>query len=147
MQIDTKYLGKMEIDEEKIIHFETGIPGFLDEKDFIVLDIPDNDVLQLLQSLHTPSLAFFITNPHQFDPSYNFNLSENVIEMLRIKEKEEVVIFAIMTIRDPFKQSTINFKAPIVVNHRKKLGKQIILNDQQYEMRAAISSFEEKRDE
>lgn len=147
MQIDTKYLGKMEIDEEKIIHFETGIPGFLDEKDFIVLDIPDNNVLQLLQSLHTPSLAFFITNPHQFDPSFYFNLSENVIEMLRIKEKEEVVIFAIMTIRDPFKQSTINFKAPIVINHRTKLGKQIILNDAQYEMRATISSFEEMRDD
>jgi|SRR5690625_279456 len=147
MQIDTKYLGKMEIDKDKIIHFETGIPGFLDEKDFIVLDIPDNNILQLLQSLHTPSLAFFITNPHQFDPLYNFNLSQNVIDVLRIKEKEEVVIFVIMTIRDPFRESTINFKAPIVINHRTKLGKQIILNDEQYEMRAKISSFEEKRDE
>src|SRR5699024_8080870 len=123
MQIDTKYLGKMEIDEEKIIHFDTGIPGFLDEKDFIVLDIPDNDVLQLLQSMHTHSLAFVLTNPHQFDPSYYFNLSENVSEMLRIKEKEEVVIFTIMTSRDPFKQSTIKFNEPIVINHRTKLGK------------------------
>lgn len=147
MQIETKYLGKMEIDKNKAIHFETGIPGFLDEKDFIVLDIPENDVLQLLQSLHTPSLAFVITNPHQFDQSYHFHLADNVIDTLQIKEKAEVVIFTIMTIRDPFNQSTINFKAPIVINHQTKLGKQIILNDQQYDMRAVISSFEEKRDD
>lgn len=145
MQIETKYLGKMEIDKDKIIHFESGIPGFLDEKDFIVLDIPGNELLQILQSLHTPSLAFFITNPHQFNQAYHFSITDNVIDTLQIKAETEVVILNIMTIREPFNQSTINFKAPIVINHRTNLGKQIILNEQQYEMRVEISSFEEKR--
>lgn len=146
MQIETKHLGQMTIDESKIIHFEAGIPGFLDEKEFIVLDIPGNDLLQILQSLHTPSLAFFITNPHQFDETYHFSLTDNVVDTLQIKEEKDIVIFNIMTIREPFNESTINFKAPIVINHRTKLGKQIILNDQEYEMRVAISFFEEMRE-
>lgn len=146
MQIKTKYLGEMEIDEEKVIHFETGIPGFLNENKFIILDIPGNDVLQLLQSLHTPNLAFFITNPHQFDPAYHFKLSDNVLETLKITSKEEVVILSIMTINEPFQKSTINLQAPIVINYRTKLGKQIILNDEKHSMKTAITfSSEEKR--
>ena len=140
MIIETKYLGKVDIDEEKIILFENGIPGFIDEKEFIILDIPGNDVLQLLQSLRSPNLAFFIANPHQFDPSYQFRLPESVLETLQITTEEEVIILSIMTINEPFHTSTINLQAPIIINYRTRLGKQIILNDERYSMKTAISS-------
>lgn len=139
MLIETKYLGEMNINEEKIIFFETGIPGFLDEKEFIILDIPDNDVLQLLQSLRTPNLAFFITNPHQFDEAYHFTLTDSVLETLQITSEKEIVILSIMTINEPFQASTINLQAPIIINSRRRLGKQVILNDDRYSMKAAIA--------
>lgn len=140
MVIETKYLGKMDIDEEKIILFENGIPGFIDEKEFIILDIPGNDLLQLLQSLRSPHLAFFIANPHQFDQSYHFILPESVLEALQITTEEEVIILSIMTINEPFHTSTINLQAPIIINYRTRLGKQIILNEERFSMKTAISS-------
>jgi len=140
MLIETKYFGEMEIDEEKVIRFDSGIPGFLDEKEFIILDIPGNEVIQIMQSFHTPSLAFFIANPHQFYQEYHFTLRDNVMEALNIASEEEIVILSIMTINEPFEKSTINLQAPIVINHRTKLGKQIILNDERYAMKTAIIS-------
>jgi|SRR5690625_80037 len=140
MLIETKYFGEMEIDEEKVIHFDSGIPGFLDEKEFIILDIPGNEVIQIMQSFHTPSLAFFIANPHQFHQEYHFTLPDNVMEALNIATEEEIVILSIMTINEPFEKSTINLQAPIVINYRTKLGKQIILNDERYAMKTAIIS-------
>lgn len=148
MRIDTKYLGEMDIDEEKTIHFETGLPGFLEEKEFIILDIPGNDLLQLLQSLHTPNLAFFIANPHQFEQTYHFKLSDSTVEYLNITSEEEVVILSILTVNDPFEKSTINLQAPIVINSKTKQGKQIILNDEKYDMKTpiAFSKKEERGD-
>lgn len=140
MLVDTKYLGKQEIQEEMIIHFETGIPGFKGEKQFVILDIPGNNVLQMMQSLHDSNLAFFITNPHDFYRDYSFNLDESVIESLAIKEEKDIVIFVIMTVKKPFEKSTLNLQAPVIINSVKKLGKQFILNDEGYPLKAAIQS-------
>ena len=37
MVIQTKYFGEIQIDETKVIHFEQGIFGFEDQKEFAVL--------------------------------------------------------------------------------------------------------------
>lgn len=139
MKIETKYLGEMEIDESKIIHFESGLPGFLDEKSFVVLDIPGNNVLQILQSVTTPELAFIVTNPHYFYEDYEFKLEDSIVELLGIKKKEEIVVMSILTVRDPFPTSTINLKAPLIINWANKRGKQVVLNDEKYSMKASIS--------
>ena len=45
----TKYLGETEIDEDKIITFSQGLPGFPDEREFAILDLPGNEVFHVLQ--------------------------------------------------------------------------------------------------
>ena len=37
MKIDTRYFGEVEIGEEKILHFEQGLFGFEEYKDFTIL--------------------------------------------------------------------------------------------------------------
>lgn len=139
MLVETKYLGEMEIDEEKIIQFASGLPGFQDETKFVVLDIPGNELLQILQSIETPDLAFFVTSPHYFYKDYTFKLDEHIVEALKITNQKEVVILSIMTIKEPFSSSTINLQAPIIINSAAKSGKQFILNDEKYTMQAGIS--------
>lgn len=139
MLVETKYLGEMEIDEEKTIQFASGLPGFHDETRFAILDIPGNELLQILQSIETPSLAFFVTSPHYFYKDYEFKLDDHIIDALQITEQKDVVILSIMTIKEPFSASTINLKAPIIINSAKKSGKQFILNDDKYTMQAKIS--------
>ncbi|MBO1001544.1 flagellar assembly protein FliW [Pseudogracilibacillus auburnensis] len=139
MLVKTKYFDEMEIDERKIITFGSGLPGFLEERQFIVLDIPGNNLLQILQSIHTPSLAFFVTNPHYFYDDYEFSLDEHIVESLEIIDEKDVVILSIMTMKEPFHLSTINLQAPLIINSNKKYGKQFILNDEKYSMKATIS--------
>ncbi|WP_186441844.1 flagellar assembly protein FliW, partial [Bacillus licheniformis] len=43
-----------------------------------------------------------------------------------------VEVMAILTIEEPFEKSTANLMAPIVVNRRKMLAKQVILHDSSY---------------
>src|SRR5699024_10408089 len=122
----------------KVIHFPTGLPGFQDESSFVLLDIPNNEVLQILQSVQTPELAFIVANPHDFYKDYAFKLDEPTLDALQIKEGKEIVILSIMTIQEPFSESTINLKAPIIIHANKRLGKQCILNDDKYDLKANI---------
>ncbi|WP_413088207.1 flagellar assembly protein FliW [Terribacillus sp. 179-K 1B1 HS] len=129
MKIETKYFGKMTINEEKIIRFEKGLPGFYDEKTFVLIDFPDNPVFQILQSTTTAVVAFVVASPYRFQMDYTFDLSEQTKEDLGITKPEEVKILSILTLRDPFIDSTINLQAPLVINAESLIGEQIILND------------------
>lgn len=142
MKLRTKYLGEVEADKEKIIRFPKGIPGFLDETEFVILDLPNNSAFQLLQSVKTEDLAFVITNPYLFVQEYTFNLDDNLIESLEIKEQEEVAVYTIITVRKPFKESTMNLRAPIIINTTTKCAKQYILNDSIYSSKKPITLSE-----
>lgn len=138
--IDTKYLGKIEIEKKQIIQFPFGLPGFIEEEEFVILDIPGNEAFQTLQSVATPSLAFIVTNPYQFYLDYTFKLDEQILESLAIESEEDVVVFSIVTLKSPFKTSTLNLKAPIIINSTEKQGKQYILNKDDYSTKAPIVS-------
>ncbi|WP_221566968.1 flagellar assembly protein FliW [Alkalihalobacillus sp. TS-13] len=134
MKIGTKYFGDVEIEEKEILEFVQGLPGFIDENQFVVLSFADEDTpLSILQSLKTPNLAFVITNPFLFFQDYEFNIPNAVTDQLAIKDEKEVAVFVILTVQDLFEKTTANLKAPIVVNVENGSGKQIVLNDDQYQ--------------
>lgn len=142
MHIQTKYLGNIEIDKERIIQFPEGLPGFINEKNFVLLHIPGNDIFQTLQSVNTPTLAFIITNPYQFYKEYVFDLDGATVEKLQVNQPEDVAVYVIVTVKDPFHSSTLNLKAPLLVHSLNKQGKQYILDRDDYSAKAPLVSPE-----
>lgn len=138
--IDTKYLGSIEIEKKQIIQFPSGLPGFIEEVEFVILDIPGNPAFQTLQSIVTPGLAFIVTNPYQFYLDYTFKLDEQILGSLAIENEQDVVVLSIVTLKSPFKTSTLNLKAPIIIHSTHKQGKQYILNKDEYLTKAPIVS-------
>lgn len=140
MDIQTKYLGEVSIDESSIIQFHNGIPGFFDEKQFVLLDLPGNPAFHILQSVLDQHIAFILTDPFNFYQSYTFELDDKTIENLSIQSQEEVAVFSIVTLKQPFEQSTINLKAPIIINSKDKYGKQLILHQGDFPSKASLTS-------
>lgn len=138
MEIETKYLGKTTIDEHKTIIFEEGLPGFEDETKFVLLDLANNPMFQILQSIKTKNLAFFVVNPYLFYDHYSIHINQSVQEKLQIENEKDVVVLAILTIKEPFSKSTVNLKAPLIINLANRHGKQYILKDDQFSMRTKI---------
>jgi|SRR5690606_6075132 len=138
MNIQTKYLGEVEISTQQIIQFSFGLPGFLDEKEFVLLEIPGNPVFQFLQSVQSKDIAFVVANPYHFYKDYRFELDEPTIDALQIESEKDVIVLTIVTVKDPFNSSTINLKAPLIINQQKLLGKQYILNSDEYDSKAFI---------
>ncbi|MFZ7101352.1 MAG: flagellar assembly protein FliW [Peptococcaceae bacterium] len=133
MLFKTKHFGEVEIDESRIIHFPQGIMAFEEMKKFFIIENENKDVpFAWLQSVEDGELAFVIINPFLFRPDYELDIPEAVVEELKIAETEDVAIFAIVVVPEDLKKTTANLLAPLVINTKNLLGKQIILNDKRY---------------
>ncbi|MFB5282823.1 flagellar assembly protein FliW [Peribacillus sp. Hz7] len=134
MKILTKFHGEIEINEEDIYIFESGIPGFLEEKQFSLLTL-DETPFFVLQSITKPEVAFIMTNPFELFSTYEVNLPDEVLADLQIQSEQDVAVFTILSVREPFEKTTANLQAPIILNHTKKLGKQYIMKTNNYTTR------------
>ena len=132
MKIKTKYHGETEIKKENIIHFPLGIPSFLEEKHFILLPFSDDTPFYILQSTLTENVAFVAINPFEYFQQYEFEINDSTKELLEIESQEDVLILSFLTVADPFEKTTANLQAPLVINVKKKIGKQMVLNEGVY---------------
>ncbi|WPK12413.1 flagellar assembly protein FliW [Lysinibacillus louembei] len=143
MNIETKFLGQVEIDEQNILTFETGLPGFLDVHKFVLLPLDADLPLVVLQSVEQQQLGFVLAYPFAFKKDYIFEISEEEKIDLQVEEEEDVIAYTIVTLKETFSESTMNLLAPIIINTKKKLGKQIVLQDsKRYPLRYPIGSME-----
>ncbi|KMY55508.1 flagellar assembly protein FliW [Bacillus sp. FJAT-27231] len=138
MKIETKYHGQVEIEKEAILAFHHGIPGFVEEKQFTLLAFSDNDAFFVLQSMKTPQLGFIIANPFAFFPDYDIELDNATVEALELQKPEDAAVYTILTVREPFNETTANLQAPVVINMSNRKAKQAILNENRYHTRHLI---------
>ena len=138
MKINTKYHGAVEIEENEILRFEKGIPGFPDEKQFVLIPLSDDDTFFVMQSLGKMELAFVISSPFSFFREYDFKLEESVVEELELGSEKEVSVFAILTVQDPFENTTANLQAPVIINLKNRKAKQVILHNEQFSTKHPI---------
>lgn len=143
MNIKTKFFGSVEIKEEEILTFEEGILGFPDIRKFVLLPLDTDLPLVVLQSIEQQELGFVIAYPFAFKKDYSFDLGNEEKTALGVEQEEEVVTYTIVTLKETFNESTTNLLAPLVINMKKKLGKQIVLQDNsKYSLRHPISVVE-----
>ncbi|MCP8617600.1 flagellar assembly protein FliW [Salirhabdus salicampi] len=146
MKIQTVYFDEVEVNEDKIITFPFGLPGFQNERQFIVMDIPENPMFSVLQSVTNPDLAFIISSPYVIEHNYEFDLDETTVQQLAITSVEDVSVFSIVTMKETFEQSTINLQAPVIVNVKNNMGKQVVLNESRYHTKHPITSTKESEE-
>ncbi|TCS83318.1 flagellar assembly protein FliW [Tepidibacillus fermentans] len=139
-KIETTRFGRVKYNEEDIIHFENGIPGFEKEQLFLLIQPDVDQPYAFLQSIQTSDLAFVIVNPFIFYPNYEFDLDEQSKEELEINHVEDITVWGILSIPEDFKKTTINLKAPVIINVKNRKGKQVILHDTLYEIKTPLFS-------
>lgn len=132
-KIYTKYHGEVEINESDIVTFEGGIPGFEEEKTYSLLPLSEDQVYVVLQSTVTPELAFVITDPFIHFKEYEFSLPDETISQLRIESENDVSVYVVLTVKENISDTTANLLAPLVINTKHNLAKQVVLHDSRYE--------------
>ncbi len=142
MKIETKFFGIQEINEQEIIDFKHGIPGFEDIYKYYVTEYSPGSPFKVMQAIENPGLAFILIQFGDVIPGYAIDLGDEVTGELKLEKPEDAMVYAIVSIPGELAKATVNLAAPLVINTRIKLGKQIILNNPAYGLRHPL--FEEK---
>lgn len=146
MELETKYFGLIRCDEGSVLHFQDGLFGFEEEKEFVLLPFEGGDeTLLCFQSVKTPMLAFTAMNPFFLDKNYAPILPRKELEGFGVSKSEDLCYYSLCVVKNPVSASTINLKCPIVLHDETRVAKQVIL--EQYEMRHLLSDFSVKREE
>jgi flagellar assembly factor FliW len=138
MEIQTKYLGTIEVEEKQIIRFPQGLPAFEDQQQFVFLPFDEDGTFFYMQSLQNEQLCLIVCNPFQFFPNYQIDLGEQECKLLEVKGPDDVALMAILTIPEDFRKTTANLLAPLVINTRTNLGLQFIPTDSDYNTKEYI---------
>ncbi len=128
MRICNTKLGDVEFDNDRVITFAEGLPGFADARRFVLLDVRPGSSYKWLLSLDRPELALVVADPFAFFPGYEAPLDDRELAALLYAENDVLAVLAVATIRGRRKEdTTFNLRAPIVVNMRTLAGRQVIL--------------------
>lgn len=131
--LKSERFGELHIDENEIISFPHGIPGIPFER-FIIRECLDP--VKWLISVEDPDVAMLIVSPFKFFPTYGFELSEEIASVLKAEKEEELEVYvALLKYNDAV---AANLKSPFVINKNKKIGVQILLEDERYSFKEPI---------
>ena len=147
MKIKTSRFGEVEIDESTTITFTQGPIGFSEFQKYVRLSnqLGESTPFRWLQSTESDDMAFVIVDPLSFMPEYKINVKKDETEDLNIEDGDEISVVTVVVIPEVVKDMTANLRAPIIINETKKLAKQLILNDTDYDLRYKIMHEMQKR--
>jgi len=140
MMIETSRFGSISVSENDIITFPEGMLGFSKIDQYVLIERGDDSLFMWLQALKKPSVAFPLLEPQILEKTYKVEMLEEDLKVLQLKDLKHAKVFSIITIPTDPSKMTANLKAPVVINVKKRLAKQVILHDQDYPIRKAIFS-------
>ncbi|WP_088187770.1 flagellar assembly protein FliW [Desulfosporosinus sp. FKA] len=135
-------------DKDNIYYFAQGIPGFEFNKEFRFVEEKGIPFAQLI-SVEEERIGFILIRPGLLFPDYRVDVDSENEEILRFNvmrnktdsisvppdgnPNDHVDVWAIVTLdRRDMAKSTVNLKAPILLNTKHKVGVQVILADERY---------------
>lgn len=133
---------ELDIAHNDVVTFEQGLVGMEDLRQFTIVADTRLAPCAWLQSIEDPTLAFVIIAPTLLLPEYAAEISGDDAYQLELEDADDADVWSIVTIIGDPRLSTVNLLAPVIVNRKRGLGKQVILSDARYSLRHPLVSSE-----
>ena len=124
--------------ESEVLSFPWGLPGFASLHRFLALSLEGQEKFIWLQSLDDPSIALPTGDPWLIFPDYEPKLPPYATGSLDLQLPEDFVTLCVVVVSPGAAEMTMNLLAPIIVNIRTKVGRQVALETGGYSVRTPI---------
>jgi flagellar assembly factor FliW len=112
----------------KTFDFKGSILGFENLNQFMVMQVEEGDgTFAYLQSIEDEHAGFLVISPFTLYKDYTFEIEDKDRVFIDAQVQDEVAVLTIVTLREPFHKSATNLLAPLILNVRNGLGRQIVL--------------------
>lgn len=129
----------MTLPADKIITFPEGLPGLEGVRRFCLVSLGADAPFDVLQAVDNPDIRLVTLDPFRWYPGYAVDLPDAEVEALDLRAPEEAIVRAVVVVRKPLERSTVNLMAPIVINGRTRVGRQVVLHDSPYSLRHPLT--------
>ncbi len=128
------------VEKTKILEFVKPLLGFNDLKKYCILNINKEKNLPffILQSIENDKLCFIVADPNYFFQDYAAGITDEDKELIELKDKADAIIFVIVTVLKDLYSSTVNLKAPLIINVKNRKAIQTVLNDDLYPVKQKL---------
>jgi flagellar assembly factor FliW len=121
----------------KII-FEKGLPGFENYKSFTISKVEGDSRFKIINSTEEENIGFIAISPFDIKKDYEIRLDDETIKLLEIETPKDVLVLNLVTLGKTLAESTVNLKAPVIINIKNNKGKQLILQNDKYEIKEPL---------
>lgn len=102
-----------------------------------------DELFSTMQDTENENISFTLVTPYLLR-EYSFDLPAAIKALLEVGEESQISVFNILVIQKPLEKSTINFLAPIIINHDNNKLAQAVLDPKSHPdfgMAETIESF------
>ena len=135
MLIQTSRFGEIEIEENQVINFPSGLIGFSEDRRFVVREDEAASPFRWLQAVDNHALAFVMIEPHVSVSNYELELTKDNLKKIKAESIKDLSVFALVTMAKNMEDVTVNLQGPLLFNLEKRLGLQFIIQDGKYSTR------------
>jgi len=121
-----------------MIEFVQPMPGFPAHRAFALVRLDDSGVLTELRSLSDDRLRFVVVPSAAFRPDYAPVIDDEAVAELAIDAATDVLVLLVLTAAGTLADTTVNLKAPILVNLRTNAAMQVVLDDPSLDVHAPL---------
>lgn len=122
------------------LRFVSPMPG-LDAYQCFTLTSIDDGPVYWLQCDQVPAIAMPVAEAYMVDVDYAFDLSSHDQRLLAIERPEDARVLVVLTVSQPQGEITANLMAPVVINRRLGLARQVILDGGRYGLRHPVKTL------
>jgi len=140
MRINTKIFGEIEIADDKIIHFPSGIIGFPELTDFALVHDEEKGIgaIHWMQSVQEPAFAMPVIDPLIVCPDYNPEVDDELLRPLGELIPDEMLVLVTVTVPSDLTQMSVNLRGPLIVNAAEKKACQVIIEGEGYAVKYPV---------
>jgi flagellar assembly factor FliW len=144
MTFSSAHFGPIVVDEESVIDFPGGLPGFEERRRFLPLQAPDQSGLVFLQSLECGELCFLALPVQTVRPDYKVILTAEDRQTLALAGAgapvigRDIVALAILSLTEG-QEPTVNLRSPVVIHIDTRVAVQAIRPDESYACREPLT--------
>lgn len=111
-----------------VIEFVAPMPGFPDDRRFVLVRLDEVGMLFALTSVDSSGLRFLVVPPAQFFPDYAPEIDDETIAALGVADAADLLVLLVVTAGDGAQDATANLMAPIILDQQSRRAVQLVLS-------------------
>ncbi len=131
IEVRSRRFGDFAVPGDRVLHFPQGLIGFPRVRRFVILDHRPGSPFKWMLCLDQPDVAFAVVEPMDFVPDYRAPIA--LAARTLGTDPADIGLFVIVTIPSDPTAMTVNLMAPVVVDIRTRISRQLVLEDGRFD--------------